>query len=218
MKKILSTLLTTLVCLFTFGQSITPQLQSRPNANVVFLVDFDGATVNNYWSAVYNGGKPMVTAPSNMNAAQRLEIYQIIANSFAIFDINVTTIKSVYDSYPWNKKSRLMSTPTNFMGAGGVAILSALSIGSPTYEYCWAFEGSLQANPKFIAQAGAHELGHTANLGHQGMYNTSGVKTADYHFGKGTGELSWGPIMGAPYNANVNQWVIGPSALPTIPT
>ena len=218
MKKILLTLLTTLVCLFTFGQSITPQLQSRPNANVVFLVDFDGATVNNYWSAVYNGGKPMVTAPSNMNAAQRLEIYQIIANSFAIFDINVTTIKSVYDSYPWNKKSRLMSTPTNFMGAGGVAILSALSIGSPTYEYCWAFEGSLQANPKFIAQAGAHELGHTANLGHQGMYNTSGVKTADYHFGKGTGELSWGPIMGAPYQANICQWVIGPSALPTIPT
>jgi PKD repeat protein len=218
MKKIILILLTTLISIFGFSQSITPQLQSRPNANMVFLVDFDGATVTNYWSAVYNGGKPIVTAPSNMNAAQRLEIYQIIANTFAIFDINVTTIKSVYDSYPWNKKSRLMSTPTNFMGAGGVAILSALSIGSPTYEYCWAFEGSLQANPKFIAQAGAHELGHTANLGHQGMYNTSGVKTADYHFGKGTGELSWGPIMGAPYSANVNQWVIGPSALPRIPT
>lgn len=217
MKKILLTILTTLVCLSTFGQSITPQLQSRPNANVVFLIDFDGATVTNQWTQ-FSGGKPIVCSPSNMNAAQRLEIYQLVANAFAIFDINVTTIKSIYDSYPWNKKSRLMSTPTNFVGAGGIAFLSALSYGTPVYEYCWAFEGSLQANPKFIAQAGIHELAHTASLGHQGMYNTSGVKTADYHFGKGTGEMSWGPIMGAPYGSNINQWVIGPSALPTAPT
>lgn len=217
MKKILLTILTTLVCFSTFGQSITPQLQSRPNANAVFLIDFDGATVTNQWTQ-FSGGKPIVCAPSNMNAAQRLEIYQLVANAYAIFDINVTTIKSIYDSYPWNKKSRLMSTPTNFAGAGGIAFLSALSYGSPVYEYCWAFEGSLQANPKFIAQAGIHELGHTASLGHQGMYNTSGVKTADYHFGKGTGEMSWGPIMGAPYGSNINQWVIGPSALPTAPT
>lgn len=217
MKKILLTLFSVLLSLFTLGQSITPQLQSRPNANVVFLIDFDGATVTNAWTS-YNGGKPMVVAPSNMNAAQRLEIYQIIANSFSVFDINVTTIKSIYDTYPWNKKSRFMSTPTSFVGAGGIAYMGALNLGSPVYEYCWAFEGSLQANPKFIAQAGSHELAHTANLGHQGMYNTSGNKTADYHFGKGTGELSWGPIMGAPYSSNVTQWVIGPSALPSIPT
>jgi PKD repeat protein len=219
MKKIiLSLLMFTLFFVTSFGQSITPQLQSRPNANVVFLVDFDGATVTNQWAAQFNAGKPIIIAPSNLNAAQRLEVYQIVANSFAIFDINVTTIKSIYDTYAWNKKSRLMSTPTNFAGAGGIAWISALNVGSPVYEYCFAFEGSLQANPKFIAQAGTHELGHTANLGHQGMYNTSGTKTADYHFGKGTGELSWGPIMGAPYNANVCQWVIGPSALPTTPT
>ncbi|NDH07033.1 hypothetical protein EBX93_14130, partial [bacterium] len=57
--------------------------------------------------------------------------------------------------------------------------------------------------PKWIADAASHEVGHTLNLSHDG------TSSQGYYGGHGTGATSWGPIMGAPYNANLTQWSKG---------
>ena len=48
-----------------------------------------------------------------------------------------------------------------------------------------------------------HEVGHTFGLSHDGYYDQ------EYHPGTGTGSTSWGPIMGAPFQANLSQWSDG---------
>ncbi|MEM7313776.1 MAG: choice-of-anchor B family protein, partial [Planctomycetota bacterium] len=49
----------------------------------------------------------------------------------------------------------------------------------------------------------SHEVGHMLGLNHDGE---SGV---EYYPGHGSGDTSWGPIMGAPFNENVTQWSAG---------
>jgi hypothetical protein len=56
----------------------------------------------------------------------------------------------------------------------------------------------------YIAEAASHEMGHNLGLSHDGT--TTGD---EYYSGHGSGENSWGPIMGAPYNKNVTQWSKG---------
>src|SRR6185295_11944565 len=47
-------------------------------------------------------------------------------------------------------------------------------------------------------------IGHNLGLSHDGR--TDG---AQYYGGHGSGETSWGPIMGTGYNRNVSQWSKG---------
>ena len=52
---------------------------------------------------------------------------------------------------------------------------------------------------KYVADAAAHEAGHTFSLSHDG------TASAGYYGGHGT----WGPIMGTPYSRSVTQWSNG---------
>ena len=62
-----------------------------------------------------------------------------------------------------------------------------------------------------MAEAAAHEVGHTLSLKHQSIYNSSCVKTNEYHPGTGTGVTSWAPIMGVGYSKNITLFHNGKS-------
>jgi hypothetical protein len=64
---------------------------------------------------------------------------------------------------------------------------------------------------KNISEATSHESGHTLGLYHQARWNLSTcVLMNEYHYGQGTGETSWAPIMGVGYSKNLTTWNIGP--------
>jgi hypothetical protein len=70
----------------------------------------------------------------------------------------------------------------------------------------------LNYNEKAIAEAGAHEAGHTFGLKHQAVYNGT-VLVNQYNYGAGSGEIGWAPIMGCAYYQNVSTWHNGPNSV-----
>jgi hypothetical protein len=95
--------------------------------------------------------------------------------------------------------------------AGGVAFLGSFSWGDDNPAF--VFSAVLNYNPKNISEAASHETGHTLNLQHQSVYNASCVKTSEYNYGYGSGEIGWAPIMGVGYYQNLTTWNSGKSTI-----
>jgi hypothetical protein len=201
--------------------SAPPARHSRPGSANVLYLDFNGCTVTGTrWNSTY--GTKSYTAlaydtdgdRTTFSAAEQADIVQIwerVAEDYAAFDVDVTTEEPAVFT---NTTGRAVITAsTDATGAampdgssGGVAFIDVFgnfdyaSSGSPVFIYYTNFSGNV-AN---IAEAVAHELGHNLGLSHDGQ---TGV--TEYYSGHGTGETSWGPIMGAPYGRNVTQWSKG---------
>lgn len=171
-----------------------PDLQSYPGANGVVLLDFDGHYVS---GTPWNNGNPINAQPSGMNDAQVLEAWEIVAEDFRPFNVNITTNEAVFNSYPKNRRMRCIITPTNTAapGAGGVAYVGSFSWNDDTP--CWTFITSV----KGAGEASSHEIGHTFGLYHDGRTNPS----EGYYKGHG----SWAPIMGVGYYKDITQWSRG---------
>lgn len=187
----------------------TPVLSSYPAANGVILLDFDGHTVD---ATSWNYAGPIVCAPSGLNSDQITTIFNRIAEDYRPFNINVTTDPAKYLAAPANKRMRVILTVTYqwYGSAGGVAFVGSFTWGDDTP--CFVFTSLLNYNVKNIAEAAAHEAGHTLGLYHQAAYNASCVKTSDYNPGQGTGEIGWAPIMGVGYYQNLTLWNNGPNS------
>ena len=77
---------------------------------------------------------------------------------------------------------------------------------------CFVFSALLGYNVKNISEAASHEGGHTLGLYHQSSYDANCVKTSEYNYGQGSGEIGWAPIMGVGYYKNLTLWHNGPNA------
>jgi len=182
-----------------------PVLRSHPGAKGVLYLDFDGATVTDpFW----NDGATIQAQPSGLSNEKITEIWKVMSEDFLPFDVNVTTVETDYNNSTLGMRMRCIFTPTTDAapGSGGVAYLGSFKWTGTTP--CWAFNGTgtsaTQSWATHIgAMTGSHELGHTFNLRHDGD------ATNEYFAGYGTGATSWGPIMGAPFNASVIQWSKG---------
>jgi hypothetical protein len=209
MKKLyLSVCLVVLCMLQSFGQ--VPVLNSYTKAAPVIFLDFDGHHVS---GTSWNWNGPFTCGPSGMKTAQIEEIFARVAEDYRPFNINVTTDSAKYWAAPAKSRARVVLTVTNEWygsGAGGVASTGSFSRGDNTP--CFVFTKLLSYNTKAIAEAAAHEAGHTLGLRHQAVYNDSCLRVSDYYEGKGTGEASWAPIMGNSYNRNVTTWHLGTSS------
>ncbi|WP_281232957.1 RICIN domain-containing protein [Flavobacterium gelatinilyticum] len=172
-------------------------LQSLPGAAGCVLLDFDGyyMPAGNLW----NNGNAINAAASGMSDAAVQQHWEVVSEDYRPFNVNITTSEAVFNSYPKNRRMRVVVTPTNTAapGAGGVAYIGSFNWDNDVP--CWVFITSGKSG----GDASSHEVGHTFDLGHDGRTSPA----EDYFLGlDGT---SWAPIMGAGYYRPVVQWSKG---------
>lgn len=198
----------------------TLKFHSRPGAPNVLYLNFEGETVTGTdWNASL-GRDPIrarpfstdtdITTFSDTEQAMIKQIWQRMAEDFAPFDINVTTERpATFTSRTAvaliTRNTDLDGNPNPYSTAGGVAYVNVF--GSSTfaaYSPAWVYHNNLSNNQGNIAEAASHEIGHNLGLSHDGK--TDGTA---YYSGHGSGEISWGTLMGTGYNRSVSQWSKG---------
>jgi hypothetical protein len=192
---------------------------SRPGSVNVLYINFSGVNVTNtQWNTLLNRNSiPAVafstdsdyTTFSDSEQAIIKRIWQRMAEDFAPFNINVTTQPP--STFTSRTAVALITRKTDANGAanpynngGGVAYVDVFGRSDfATYSPAWIYHDNLNNNESLIAEAASHEIGHNLGLSHDGTGNS------EYYGGHGSGEISWGPIMGTGYNQNVSQWSKG---------
>jgi hypothetical protein len=210
MKKLFTTSVWLMALGFgAFGQ---PLLNSHPAitaTTATIYLDFNGETVT---SSVWNGGNTINAASPGLTDAQVTEIFHRVSEDYRPFDVNITTDLAKFLAAPFDKRIRVVVTPTSAWrpGVGGIAWTGSFTWGDDTP--CFVFSDRLGPNnPKMVAEACSHEAGHTLGLSHQSRYDGNCAMTESYHTGSGTGESSWAPVMGNSYYRNMSGWNDGPT-------
>ena len=200
-------------------------LHSRPTSKKTIYLDFDGFTArgtswntsNSIASIVSPAWDPGRDGPafSNNELTEIQEAWQRVAADFAPFDVNVTTedpgeanlVNTGGADDRWG--IRVVNTLTNFTNrnVGGFAYIGSFrwnyesngATDTPAYVF-----NSTGMN---VSAAVSHEVGHSLGLSHDGTTAANPLQqNAEYYDGHGTGENSWGPIMGSGYYRNVTSW------------
>ncbi len=192
-----------LLLMATTSYCQVPAYNSNPGASATIYLDFDGQKVE---GTSWNTKGPILCSSSNLNETQINEIFNRVAEDFRPFDLNVTTDSARFLSAPSTKKIRIILTTTYewYGPTGGVSFLGSFTWGDNTPAF--VFTSLLNYNTKYIAEASAHEAGHTLSLRHQSTYSLNCIKTAEYNPGAGIGEIAWAPIMGVGYYKNFTLW------------
>jgi hypothetical protein len=200
--------------------SAPPIRSSRPGAESVIYLDFNGHTVTGTaWNTSLGrtsfqcvpfdvDGDP--TTFSDAEQAFIVEVWERVSEDFKAFNINVTTVepatfttKTARALITKNKDAAGANNPSST--AGGVGYLNVF--GTPDYPTryspTFAYFNSVANLARNVAEVVSHEVGHNLGLSHDG------TKSAEYYTGHGTGEASWAAIMGASYNRNFTQWSKG---------
>lgn len=193
---------------------------SRPGATNVLFINFSGETVTGTdWNttvgrtsipAVAFSQDSDLTTFSDQEQLSIRRIWQRMAEDYAPFNIDVTTERPA--SFTTRTAMALITRQTDALGnlnpyntSGGVAYVNVFATSTyakarPAWIYC----DNLANVESYIAEAASHEIGHNMGLSHDGK--TDGT---EYYGGHGSGDTSWGPIMGTGYNRNVSQWSKG---------
>ena len=212
MKNLYKSVLIVLALTGTFiGKSQVNNLNSYTPATAVVYLDFDGHIVA---GTMWNTNGTFTCNPSGLSDAAITEVFNRVAEDFRPFNINVTTSETKFNAAPYNRRIRVVITTSHEWygtGAGGVAYINSFTWGDNSP--CFVFSALHGYSIKKIAETASHETGHTLRLRHQSTYNSSCVKTSDYNWGQGAGEIGWAPIMGASYNQNMTLWNSGPNSL-----
>ncbi len=195
---------------FPYNQTFL--LHSRPGSKKKIYLDFDGCPdgPKARWgspsvtgvTAYDSDGDPATFSDSERSTIQK--IWRLVAEDFAIWDVDVTTeppsddairiLSSGDDTYGVIVGIGPRKDNSFQSGSGGVAFVGSYKWGDGTP--CWVFNGGY----KGAAEAVSHEVGHTLGLGHDGK--TDGTE----YYG---GHANWAPIMGVGYYVNVAQWSKG---------
>ena len=208
-----------------FPLSQTFLLHSRPGAAKVIYLDFKGhTTTGTPWNNSASAGASFTTPPfdldgnpsafSDTELAAIQQIWKGVAEDYAPWEVDVTTQDPGEEAL-----RRTSSTDTQYgvrcviggsslqwlgSAAGGVAYIGTfggiVAGGADNDIPAFVFPAQLGNSIKAIAEAAAHECGHTLGLYHDGT--TAGVE----YFG---GQGDWAPIMGVSYYKAVTQWSKG---------
>ncbi len=181
-------------------------LSSKPGSTKTIYLDFDGAVVENtVWNtSVWNSG-PRTFRPYDLDgdyttfAGEAWAIWQVwnaVAEDFAPFDVNVTTIAPPPEALERTSFADPIFGTTALISqdnlvcpgsCGGVAYIGFM--GDPAYAPAFVFP-TVGQTPAGVANTVSHEVGHNLGLNHHG------TTTEAYYRGHG----DWAPIMGFPYD------------------
>lgn len=192
---------------------------SRPGAPNVLYINFVGENVTGTQWNTSLGRTSIPAKPysrdtdlANFSDAEQLDIrriWQRMAEDFAPFNINVTTERPA----TFNTRTAMVlitssldanGDPNPSNAAGGVAYVNVFATSTfASYRPAWVYHDNLGNSEANIAEAASHEIGHNLGLTHDG------TTSSDYYGGHGSGDISWGPLMGTGYGRNVSQWSKG---------
>jgi hypothetical protein len=189
-----------------------PQLSSRPGASATLFLDFDGH-VEARWGEFTN----VVTRPFDRDGNEASfsaseissieEIWARVAEDYAPFNINVTTVAPPSFANRAAVRIAIGGDWRDWFGssAGGVAYVGGFYNGASNVGY--VFEDALgNGTPRYVAEAASHEAGHTFGLLHQATWS-GGRLTQEYN----RGNSNWAPIMGVGYYSARTTWHNGPT-------
>ena len=196
------------------------RFHSRPGAANVLYINFSGESVSNTaWNTLL--GRTVIPAVpfstdgdfttfSDAEQSAIKRIWQRMAEDYAPFNIDVTTERPATFTTRTTHAVITRNTDANGLDnpaatSGGVAYVNVFASPSfSTYRPAWIYFNNLAYDESYISEAASHEIGHNMGLSHDGR--TDGY---EYYGGHGSGDTSWGPLMGTGYNRNVSQWSKG---------
>jgi hypothetical protein len=198
--------------------SSLPRLSSNASAKATLFLDFDGH-VEHQWGDHTNVVTPAYDTDGNPTSFSATEVAAIrevwarVAEDYAPFNINVTTLAPSSFSDRVSARVAIGGSSSDWYGAtaGGVAYVGGYYNGAPNVAY--VFSRTLGGgNPRFVAEAASHEAGHLFGLQHHSEWSGSRLVT-EYD----SGSTQWAPIMGVGYYADRSTWsntqtVAGPTA------
>ena len=210
--------------------ALPPVRHSRPGATKIVYLDFNGHDITGTaWNLAKGtpgdaGYRPAVTTyaaktfdtdgdPNQFNSTEQSVIVQVwarVAEDYIGFDVDVTTEEPVEFTPTTGRVLITTSIDANGVNmpsstASGVAYLAKFGEADyvSTFSPALVYHDKLNNYVSYIAETASHEMGHNLSLTHDG------TTTSEYYEGHGGGETSWGPIMGAPFYANLSQWSKG---------
>ncbi len=204
----------------------TFRLSSEPGAARTIYLDFRGGQVQDTgWnsSSEYGTGTtidvepysltaPASTAYTDAELAEIQKAWQVVAEDYAPFDVNVTTADpgdaALDRTGPLDEQYGSHVQITNAgplydaCGCGGVAYIDVFALAGldhSRYQPAWVFSAGAGTSGKNIGEAASHEAGHNLGLSHDA------TSTLGYY----EGAAPWAPVMGAAYSQPVSQWSRG---------
>jgi hypothetical protein len=194
-----------------------PAFSSLPGADATIYLDFDGhfealygeintPNTNELWeniaTPVFSVDGNDAFSPTELQMIQ--QIWQCVAEDFAPFNINVTTVAPAQFRDGHELRVAVGGSDADWFKlepVGGYSITNAFTHGdyvNTVYAFSEEFSSS-----RSIADVISQECGHAFGLAHQSLWNTfDGTLIEEYN--PGTPET--GPIMGRPYESDRSLW------------
>ncbi len=208
---------TTTLSAATYALSSLPLLSSLSGASASLFLDFNG-DFQASWGSYSNITTPVFSQDSDLTTFSDSElatiqaIWQQVAEDYAPFKINVTTVEPASFANGVAERIAIGGNGSWTGGTyGGVSYVNSFT--SSIANAAFVFPVNLvNGYAKYTAEAASHEAGHAFGLQHQKLYNANGSLASEYYAGPGDGRA---PIMGNSYSATRGLWWYGTSTSST---
>lgn len=190
-----------------------PVLESNPGAGARLYLDFNGH-FESAWGAFHDINIPAYDIdgdPSSFSGAEQeniLSIWRYVAEDFAPFNIDVTTLELGSFDDGADLRVAIGGDGAWTGGVNGGISYTGLYADPATPNVVFVFPDGLDGgSPRFVAESISHESGHAFRLDHQSHYDAGGVLIEEYN----PGDADRAPIMGDSYSARRGVWWYGPT-------